>query len=113
MRWLEKTRFVACEERSFVAMRLPDKVGAGRTGIHLGFNRGPSAQRDLSSLRSSGQTLSSGVWLTITEPPPPVFSYVLILKGIKVLCFDTLLEVLILKIVRAHFDPFIQVLILE
>src|SRR5712671_132410 len=29
--------------------------------------------------------------------PPPVFSQVFILKGVKVLCFDTLLQVFILK----------------
>jgi hypothetical protein len=29
--------------------------------------------------------------------PPPVFSQVLILKVVKVVCFDTLLQVLILK----------------
>jgi hypothetical protein len=35
-------------------------------------------------------------------PPPPCFSKELILKGDKVLCFDTLLKVLILKVVRLH-----------
>src|SRR5712671_1470210 len=30
-------------------------------------------------------------------PPPPVFSQVFILKVVKVLCFDTLLQVFILK----------------
>jgi hypothetical protein len=34
-------------------------------------------------------------------PPLPLgFSQVLILKGVKVVCFDTLLQVLILKIVK-------------
>jgi|SRR5258708_2253510 len=33
-------------------------------------------------------------------PLPPVFSQVLILKGDKVVCFDTLLQVLILKVDR-------------
>src|SRR5216684_8631077 len=32
-------------------------------------------------------------------PPSPLFSQVLILKVVKVLCFDTLLQVLILKVV--------------
>src|SRR6267142_2377810 len=32
-------------------------------------------------------------------PPPPYFSQVFILKGVKVLCFDTLLQVFILKVV--------------
>ncbi len=32
-------------------------------------------------------------------PPPPGFSQVLILKVVKVLCFDTLLQVLILNVV--------------
>src|SRR5712692_7934737 len=31
------------------------------------------------------------------HPPPPGFSQVLILKVVKVLCFDTLLQVFILK----------------
>jgi hypothetical protein len=43
---------------------------------------------------------SSGVWLTITGHPLPCFSKVLILKADKVLCFDTLLEVFILKVLR-------------
>jgi hypothetical protein len=30
-------------------------------------------------------------------PPPPVFSQVFILKEVKVVCFDTLLQVFILK----------------
>src|SRR5712675_2188937 len=30
--------------------------------------------------------------------PPPYFSQVFILKGVKVLCFDTLLQVFILKV---------------
>ena len=34
------------------------------------------------------------------DPPPPLFSQVFILKGVKVVCFDTLLQVLILKVVR-------------
>jgi len=33
----------------------------------------------------------------VSPPPSPCFSQVLILKGVKVLCFDTLLQVLILK----------------
>jgi hypothetical protein len=37
--------------------------------------------------------------------PPPVFSEVLILKGDEVVCFDTVLQVLILKVdTRAHRD---------
>ena len=35
-------------------------------------------------------------------PPPPVFSQVFILKVVKVLCFDTLLQVFILKVVMAR-----------
>jgi hypothetical protein len=37
-------------------------------------------------------------------PPSPLFSQVFILKGVKVLCFDTLLQVLILKVVRLGPD---------
>jgi len=36
-------------------------------------------------------------------PPSPVFLKVLILKGLKVLCFDTLLKVFILKVLRRAF----------
>jgi hypothetical protein len=36
---------------------------------------------------------------------------VFILKGVKVLCFDTLLQVLILKIVRGDFKRIFQMLI--
>src|SRR6266403_2132521 len=35
-------------------------------------------------------------------PPPPYFSQVFILKLVKVLCFDTLLQVFILKVVTAR-----------
>jgi hypothetical protein len=35
-------------------------------------------------------------------PPPPYFSQVFILKVVKVLCFDTLLQVFILKVVTAR-----------
>ena len=38
--------------------------------------------------------------------PPPDFSQVFILKGLKVLCFDTLLQVFILKVVSPPIDPF-------
>jgi hypothetical protein len=38
-------------------------------------------------------------------PPPPLFSQVFILKAVKVLCFDTLLQVLILKVVTTQFTP--------
>jgi hypothetical protein len=59
--------FVGVEERSFVAMLL-------RTAY----------PRRIS-------------WLTITGYPSPCLSEVFILKGVKVVCFDALLEVLILK----------------
>src|SRR5712675_1564387 len=42
------------------------------------------------------QGCARSVPLTIT-PPPLVFSQVFILKGVKVLCFDTLLQVFILN----------------
>src|SRR5260370_17985551 len=57
-----------------------------------------------------------------TLPLPPIFHQVLILKEDKVVCFDTLLEVLILKGVALHqncakwgFSPFVlfQVFILK
>jgi hypothetical protein len=35
------------------------------------------------------------------SPPPPGFSQVFILKGVKVVCFDTVLQVLILNVVSA------------
>ena len=36
-------------------------------------------------------------------PLPPGFSQVFILKGVKVLCFDTDLQVFILKVLRTRF----------
>jgi hypothetical protein len=47
-----------------------------------------------------GKISLSEIWLTITGHPLPCFSKVLILKIDKVLCFDTLLEVFILKGLR-------------
>src|SRR5713226_8074726 len=35
-------------------------------------------------------------------PPSPLFSQVFILKGVKVVCFDTLLQVLILKELKSR-----------
>src|SRR5260370_35132548 len=44
---------------------------------------------------------------TDSGPPSPLFAQVFILKGVKVLCFDTLLQVLILKVVsREANGPF-------
>jgi len=40
--------------------------------------------------------VASDEWRGRRGPLPPVFSQVLILKGDKVVCFDTLLQVLIL-----------------
>jgi hypothetical protein len=37
-------------------------------------------------------------------PPLPLFSQVFILKGIKVICFDTLLQVFILKVVSQDVE---------
>jgi hypothetical protein len=37
--------------------------------------------------------------LGVAYPPPPLFSQVFILKELKVVCFHTLLQVLILKVV--------------
>jgi len=38
-----------------------------------------------------------GLYTRVGIPPSPCFSQVLILKEVKVLCFDTLLQVLILR----------------
>jgi len=55
------------------------------------------------SLRNWGNTVPECVrpkWrVTMLAPLPLGFSQVLILKVVKVLCFDTLLQVLILKVV--------------
>src|SRR5882762_4465980 len=58
---------------------------------------GPSAVAD------PGQTPLVGCLVNNNWPPSPPFSQVLILKVDKVLCFDALLEVLILKVVRSIF----------
>jgi hypothetical protein len=39
-------------------------------------------------------------WSITIGYPSPCFAKVLILKGVKVVCFDVVLEVLILKVVR-------------
>ena len=46
--------------------------------------------------------------MTVGSPPSPLLSQVFILKGVKVVCFDTLLQVLILKVVRRDrfLNPF-------
>jgi hypothetical protein len=44
----------------------------------------------------------SDSWLTITALPLPCFSKVLILKADRVLRFDALLKVFILKVLRWH-----------
>src|SRR6266478_3345977 len=62
----------------------------GRTGG--GWKRGPSAPGG-----RSGQLSLPDSWLTITSPPLHVFCKYIILRVVKVLCFDRLLQVLILK----------------
>ena len=42
-----------------------------------------------------------GLYPATGLPLPPGFSQVFILKGLKVLCFDTLLQVFILKVLTA------------
>jgi hypothetical protein len=44
--------------------------------------------------------LQEDSWLTITGDPHPCFSKLLILKELKVVCFDTLLKVFILEVLR-------------
>ena len=53
--------------------------------------------------------LSWGFWLTIIPPHPYVFHKFIILKGVKVICFDTLLQVFILKVLRGEFGARIHV----
>jgi hypothetical protein len=53
-------------------------------------------------------SLAGRVSLNLRTPSPPGFSQVLILKGVKVLCFDTLLQVLILKVVSEASAPRFQ-----
>jgi hypothetical protein len=71
---------------------------------------GPEEKRQLGCPHSKGELLRRDAppfvpqgkpdsWLTITALPLPCFSKVFILKVDKVLCFDTLLEVFILKAV--------------
>ena len=47
---------------------------------------------------------SSATQLSCVDPPPPVFLEVLILMGDKVVCFHTLLKVLILRAVTEGFS---------
>jgi hypothetical protein len=48
--------------------------------------------------------LPAEVVVNHNTPPPPGFSQVFILKVVKVICFDTLLQVLILKVDGADGD---------
>src|SRR5258706_10720059 len=44
--------------------------------------------------RVPADSFGAEVWLTITHPPhPPVFRKSMFLKGVKVICFDRLLQV--------------------
>ena len=45
---------------------------------------------------------------TARDPPSPVFSQVFILKEVKVLCFDTLLQVFILKVLTIEAELLIS-----
>ena len=86
-----------------------------RSGQVVARDRDPTAQaREVRSSRcSSGQKSLSDFWLTTMGIPLPCFSKVLILKGDKVLCFDTPLEVFILKVLRWHQNRAKRVLILK
>jgi hypothetical protein len=56
---------------------------------------------DRGGLASDENLRAVSAWNSLSDPHPlPLFSQVFILKGVKVLCFDTLLQVLILKGVR-------------
>src|SRR5258706_608593 len=63
--------------------------------------------------RAARSSAAESFWLTITALPLPSFSKVFILKAVEILCFDTLLEVLILKVVTRHIHPPLRVLILN
>src|SRR5229473_6669344 len=68
-------------------------------GMRLFYTQLPKfcSVRDAPGLICQGCARS--VPLIYRPPSPPGFSQVLILKVVKVLCFDTLLQVLILKVV--------------
>jgi hypothetical protein len=59
-------------------------------------------KRDPSSRYSSGGAPSSGA-VNHNAPSPLCFLYVYALRGVKVLCFDRLVQVFILKGLRTHF----------
>src|SRR5712692_3412659 len=60
------------------------------------------------SVRDAPGPFCQGCARSVPEPipsPPPGFSQVLILKVVKVLCFDTLSQVLILKELEGNIIP--------
>src|SRR6266850_7493108 len=63
--------------------------------------RGPSASPPR---RTRDRHASWHVWLTIIPPHPPAFCKSIILNMVKVLCFDRLLQVLILRDLGARRD---------
>src|SRR5258707_11045481 len=69
----------------------------GRRDYSVGFSKTPD------SGNLSGGACSSSQRYKGTPLPP--FSQVFILKGVKVVCFDTLLQVLILREMEAAIKP--------
>jgi hypothetical protein len=57
---------------------------------------------------AEGESKARVVFIKSLPHPLPVFSQVFILKGVKVICFDTLLQVLILHGLWASIDELIN-----
>ena len=68
--------FIGNEERSFVAMFLPDRVGAGRTDFPIGNERDPSTPDG-----RSGQTPFVGCLVNHNRDPYPVYFVSIASKG--------------------------------
>jgi hypothetical protein len=96
--WLSPKRVFPTDK---VGFGRPDRIGTRRQRSSLGIDMVCRMSREILR-RDAPQDRNSlsDSWLTITGHPLPCFSKVFILKGVKVLCFDTLLEVLILKGVK-------------
>src|ERR1700682_3741875 len=83
---------VRAPEADLGTARIPVYTSRGRQGKEARIGDGlPLRHREH---RADGEMTKD---LYARYPPPPVFSQVLILKEVKVVCFDTLLQVLILK----------------
>jgi len=115
--FLDWTRFEPWQadgDRFFEWVHFPPRRGTGGpyAGEPCAVRISEAGGRALLT-RAARSSAAESFWLTVTALPLPSFSKVFILKAVEALCFDTLLEVLILKVVTRHIHPQLRVLILN